>query len=61
MGGSRLDQTDDFQKFCRSALDRIQFFQMRIGLELKNFLVHSSLHTSLCVSVTVQFDILQNI
>jgi len=26
MGGSGLDRTDDFQKFCGSGLDRIQFF-----------------------------------
>jgi len=27
MGGSGLDRTDDFQKFCGSVLDRIQFYQ----------------------------------
>jgi len=42
-GGSGLDRTDDFQKFWGSGLDRIQFFRIRPGLELKNFTVHSSL------------------
>jgi len=35
MGGSRLDWTDDFQKFCRAGLERIQLLQIRIGLGLK--------------------------
>jgi len=26
MGGSGLDRTDDFQKFCGSGLDQIQFY-----------------------------------
>jgi len=43
MGGSGLDRTDDFQKFCGSALDRIQFYRIRTGIELKNFPVCSSL------------------
>jgi len=43
MGGSALDQTDDFQKFYRSGLDQVQFYQIRTGLGLKNFTVHSSL------------------
>ena len=43
MRGSGLDRTDDFQIFCRSGLDRIQFFRIRIGLGLKIFTVHSSL------------------
>jgi len=43
MGGSRLDRTDDFQKFCGSRLDRIQFCRIRTGLGLKNFTVRSSL------------------
>jgi len=34
---------DDFQKFCRSGLDRIQFYRIRTGLGLKNFTVRSSL------------------
>jgi len=47
IGGSGLDQTDDFQKFCGSGLDRIQFNRIRTGLGLKNFTVRSSLmHTS---------------
>ena len=47
IGGSRLDRTDDFLKFCRSGPDRIQFLQIRIGLGLKNLPVRSSLqHTS---------------
>jgi len=46
-GGSALDRTDDFQKFYRSGLDRIQFYRIRTGLGLKNFTVRSSLpHTS---------------
>jgi len=43
MGGSGLDWTDDFLKFCRSGLDRIQFCWIRTGLGLKNFKVRSSL------------------
>jgi len=43
MGGSGLERTDDFQKFCGSGLDRIQFYWIRTGLELKNFTVRSSL------------------
>jgi len=35
MGGSGLDRTDDFQKFCGSGLDRIQFYRIRTGLRLK--------------------------
>jgi len=34
MGGSGLDRTDDYKKFSRSGLDRIQFFRIRIGLGL---------------------------
>jgi len=46
IGGSGLDRTDDFQKFCRSGLDRIQFLRIKIGLRLKNLSVRSSLlHT----------------
>jgi len=43
MGRSRLDRTDDFQEFCGSGLDRIQFLRIRIVLGLKNFTVRSSL------------------
>ena len=43
MGGSWLDRTDDFQKFCGSGLDWIQFLRIRIGLGLKSFTVRSSL------------------
>jgi len=39
MGGSGLDPIDDFEKFCKSRLDRIQFLWIRIGLGLKNFTV----------------------
>jgi len=46
MGGSGLDRTDDFQKFCGSRLDRIQFYRFRTGLELKNFTVRSSLSST---------------
>ena len=44
MGGSGLDRTDDFQKFCRSGLDQIQFDRIRTGLGLKNFTVRSFLN-----------------
>jgi len=43
MGGSGLDWTDEFQKFCGAGLDRIQFLRIKIGLGLKNFTVYSSL------------------
>jgi len=43
LGGSGLVRTDDFQKFCESGLNRIQFLRIRIGLGLKNFPVRSSL------------------
>jgi len=43
IGGSGLDRTDDFQKFCGSRLDRIQFYRIRTGLGLKKFTVRSSL------------------
>jgi len=42
MGASGLDRTDDFQKFCGSGLDRIQFYRFRTGLGLKYFTVHIS-------------------
>ena len=42
-GGSGLDRTYDFQKFCGSGLDRIQFYRIRTGLGQKNFTVRSSL------------------
>jgi len=42
MGGSGLDRTDDFQKYCGSGLDRIQCHRIRTGLGLKNFTVRSS-------------------
>jgi len=50
MGGSGLDRTDDFQKFCGSGLDRIQLLQIRIGLGLKNFTVRSSLSPGLTLA-----------
>jgi len=40
MRGTGLDRNDDFQKFCKSWLDRIKFFQIRTELGLKNFTVH---------------------
>jgi len=43
MGGSGVDRTDDFQKFCRLGLNRIRFYRFRTGLGLKNFPVRSSL------------------
>jgi len=43
IGGSGLDRTDDFQKFCGSGLDRIQIYWIRTGLGLKNFTVRSYL------------------
>jgi len=48
MGGSGMDRTDDFQKFCGSGLDRIQFYRIRTGLGLKNFTVGSSLLQRYC-------------
>ena len=44
IGGSGLDRTDDFQKFCGSGLDRIQFYRIRTGLGLKNFTVAHLCH-----------------
>jgi len=55
MRGSGLDRTDDFQIFCRSGLDRIQFFRIRIGLGLKIFTVHSSLYSLLLVKFHAAF------
>jgi len=52
MGGSGLDRTDDFQKFCRTGLDRIQFHQIRTGLGLKNFTVRSSLLSAITHKTT---------
>jgi len=43
MDGSGLDRTDDFQKFCGSGLNWIQFDRTRTGLGPKNFTVRSSL------------------
>ena len=43
MDGSGLDRSNDFEKFCESGPDRIQFLQTRIGLGLENFQVSSSL------------------
>jgi len=54
MGGSGLDQINDFQKFCRSGLDQIQFFWTRIGLALKNFIVRLSVQGS--VVQILKFD-----
>ena len=55
IGGSGLDRTDDFQKVCRSGLDRIQFYRIRTGLGLKNFTVRLSLlvtsHSSMLIIV----------
>ena len=53
MGRSGLDRTDGFQKFCRSGLDRIQFYRTRTALGLKNFTVRSSLQS---VSVLEAFN-----
>ena len=46
MGRSGLYRTEDFQKFCGSGLDRIQFYRIRTGLRLKIFTVRSSLTES---------------
>ena len=35
MGGSGLDRTDDFQKFCWAGLDRIQFYWTRLDSDWK--------------------------
>jgi len=53
IGGSGLDQTGDFQKFCRSGLDRITFYRIRTGLGPKNFTVRSSLPGSGQVTMTI--------
>jgi len=52
-----LDRTDNFQKFCGSGLDRIQFHRIRTGLGLKNFTVLSSLPDSdhLCLGLPDAF------
>jgi len=50
MGGSGLDRTEHFRKFCGSGLTRIQFFRNRTGLELKNFTVFSSLQSTTIAS-----------
>jgi len=49
-----LERAIEFQKFCRSALDRIQFCRIKTGLGLKNFAVRSSL---VCNSVAQIRDI----
>jgi len=55
MGGSGLDRTDDFQKFCRSGLNQIQLLWIRIGLGLKNFTVRSSLaHSTVAVGTVME-------
>jgi len=54
MGGSGLDRTNDFQKFCRSGLDRIRFCRVRTGLGLKNFTVRLSLVNTRAVSMWLQ-------
>jgi len=43
IGGSGLDRTDDFPKFCGSGIDQIQFYRIRIELGLKSLSVRSSL------------------
>jgi len=43
MGASGLDRTDDFERFCGSGLDRIQFYRISTGLGLKKFTVCSCL------------------
>jgi len=43
VGVSGLNLTNDFQKFCGSELDRIQFLQIKTGLGQKKFAVRSSL------------------
>jgi len=53
-----LDRTDDFQKFCRSRLDQIQFYWIRTGLGLKNFTVNSSLAHTHLIDATIN-DALQ--
>jgi len=50
LGGAGLDRTGDFQKFCRSGLDRIRFHRIRTGLGVKNFTVRSSLQSTTTAS-----------
>ena len=70
MSGSGLDWTHDFQTFCGSGLDRIQFCWIRTGIGLKNFTVRSSLVCSVIIFSTISwvlrtvaavFDIIHNI
>jgi len=60
MGGSELNRTNYFQKFCGSGLDRIQFYRIRTVLGLKNFTVRSSLVCIilLCFSVLVMSGVI---
>ena len=60
VGGSGLDRTDDFLKFCRSGLDRIQFLRTRIGLGLKNFTVCSSLTCVYTAEMNTDQDWIRN-
>jgi len=46
MGRSGLDQTNDFQNICRSALDRIQFSRIQDWTQTEQF--HSSLNSAQC-------------
>jgi len=39
MGGSGLDESDDFQNICGAGLHRIQFCRNRTGLGLNGFTV----------------------
>jgi len=72
-GGSVLDRTDpdqgwiglkknfdDFQKFCGSGLDRIQFHRIRTGLRLKNFTVRSSLVGKTRVKIFINVDFVKS-
>jgi len=56
MGGSGLDRTDDFKKFCGSGLDQIQFYGIKTGFRLKNFTVRSSLPLAIIISFLSVFD-----
>jgi len=42
IGRSGLDHTSNFQKFCGSGRDRIQFYRIRTWLGMKSFTIRSS-------------------
>ena len=55
-GRTGLDWTHDFQNFCESGLEQIQFFRIRIGPGLKNFTARSFLCNLAEMSVGLDLD-----